>query len=1134
VGENVPNTITDSWTGTTGGDWKDAADWSTGQVPGSSNNAVIDTATVQTITYTGADRSVVDSLSFGQDTFVMSAGSLTVLTTGSFADGLQQSGGAILGGAIALMGNSLFTGGSITGSASFSNAGTATLGTYGIYGGAQFANTGTIVQTGTVSIGNGSGTGAAIVNEAGTYDIAANVSVAGKAASAQFTNDATLQKSGATGTSVVAVDFTNAATGTISALAGNLEFAGKTTALAGALTGPGEISVGAGMVTVAAGTSIAAGTFGILGRANVDLGGAVNMANLFDEASGGNSTLNVGSFALTLTGAASVVGGGGTAVLTGSGSVTNDGTLTVSGSMGVGKSLSFLNDGTVIDSGNLGFGTGKGVPVVTNAAGATWDLAHDAGFVTNNETAFSNAGTLAKISGNGTSTLADNVTSTGAIESAIGVLDFSGKSNSFGGTIGGSGAVAFDGYGTTTLQGGLVLSVATIDLDTQATVVLAGAQSFAGRFVDKAISGIAIDLNHFQLTLSGAVTFGGYQPVVNGPGTLSTSGTTTLYGNDGLTLDGSVDWQNTGAVFGQAPLTLGGSGSGSVTIVNAATGVFNVNDDFIATVGPSAAASFTNDGLFEQTTTTGIVALGVDFDNTGRVLSNTGLIDFEGVANALGGTITGAGAVAFDGGGVTTLEPGLVLSVGTIELNAATLALTSSLGYAGILTTDGNDGPTFGLGTSTLTLSGQDMLSGLTFDGAGTVVTSGSTTLSGCLLGGTATWDNTASITETGGLTLGDGSGDPVQFVNTASGTYNLAGDYHLSVGLSTNSTLTNDGVFEKTSGSQQGGTVIYANFMNAGTMDVADGNLLLQGPTSVIGGTLSGAGTIYLSNSTTLATAAPITVGEVELQSGTFALAADQIFTGFVTIPSGYATIDLDGHQLQLDGSFFSSGFNGFSTSYIDGPGTFVTNGSSTVTLAMQLDGGATWTNNGNLNDTGGLYIGDPSSTAASFVNAAGAVFDIGNGADINMGTGTFSTLTNDGLFEKTGGGGTSPIYSEFVNNGTISVSSGTIEFVGYNLGGGNYESLFVNNGTIDPSDTVTYDIYGDVFIAAPASATVPAASLMPDFGQSTMGDAKPNSDCMSETTVGKAGWIHAGLDQNFPETFSAAHGVMLDHSAQ
>jgi len=1143
-GNIVPSTTTDSWTGTAGGDWKDAADWSTGQVPGSGNDAVIDTATVQTITYTQADKSVVNSLTVGEDIFTMSAGSLTILTTGSFADGLQQSGGKILAGAITLMGTSSFTGGSIAGSASFSNAGTATLGSYGIYGAAMFANTGTVVQTGAVLIGNGSGTGAAILNQAGTYDITANVNVTGKAASAQFTNEATLEKSGATGTSVIGLDFTNTASGTISALAGNLEFAGKTTALAGALTGPGEISVGAGVVTLAGGTSITAGTFGILGKASVDLGGAVSIPNLFDEASGGNTTLNVGSFALTLTGAGSVVGTGGTAGLTGSGSVVNEGTLTVSGSMGLGKTLSFLNDGTIVDSGNFYFGTGKGVPVVTNAAGATFDLAHNAGFTNKNAAAFSNAGTLAKISGNGVSTLADDVTSTGVITSAISVLDFSGAANSFGGTISGAGAVTFDGFGTTTLQPGLVLSVATLNLDSGATVLLAGAQSFAGKFSDNStISGIAIDLGHFQLALSGAVTFGGYDAVVNGPGTLSTSGTTTL-SVDGLTLDGTVDWQNSGTVSGHAPLTLGGSGSGSVTIVNSATGVFNVNDDFSATVGAAAEASFTNDGLFEQTSTTGVVAVGVDFDNTGRVLSSTGLIDFEGAANSLGGTISGASAVAFDGGGVTTLEPGLVLSVGAIELDAATLALTSNLGYAGGVTSDGNDGPAIMLGTYTLTLSGQDSLDGVTIDGAGTFATSGSTTLSLCTLGGTATWDNTGVISDAAGLTLGDNSGDAVQFVNSASGTYNLVSDDHMQVGVSTNSTFTNDGVFEKTSGVASGGSVIYPNFINAGILDVAAGNLLLQGPTSVIGGTLSGAGTISLSNSTTLETVSKITVNETDLGSGQFTLAADQTVSGTLVILNGYDTISLNGYLLQLAGPFSVYHFNGIGTPVIDGPGTFVTSGASTFSNAINVGSGATWINNGNLNDIGGMGIGDGGSAAASFVNAAGGVFDVGDGAWITMGSGTFSALTNDGLFEKTGGGGSSLIFSEFVNNGTISVSSGTIEFVGYSLGGGNYESLFVDNGAIDPSDVVTYGTNGNVFISAPGSMTA-QASLLPDFAQPMLGDARgdtvlakadwayPAETRAADAQIGAGvGWSHASVGEGFSATALAVHATLLDHS--
>ena len=50
-------------------------------------------------------------------------------------------------------------------------------------------------------------------------------------------------------------------------------------------------------------------------------------------------------------------------------------------------------------------------------------------------------------------------------------------------------------------------------------------------------------------------------------------------------------------------------------------------------------------------------------------------------------------------------------------------------------------------------------------------------------------------------------------------------------------------------------------------------------------------------------------------------------------------------------------------------------------------------------------------------------------------------SFFINNGLFEKTGGGGVSNVTSDFVNNGTITVTSGSVSFSGG----------FTNNGVID-----------------------------------------------------------------------------------
>lgn len=1066
---------TDSWAVNAGGDWKDSTDWTTGAVPGSGNDAVIGTASVQQITYTSADKSIVNSLTVGQDMFAMSGGTLNILTSASFADGLQQSGGTLQGGMISLMGNSRFTGGSITGSASLANSGSATLSAYAIYDAATLTNTGTVNQTGTIKLGNMSGTGAAIINEAGVYDLTANVNITAVVATASFTNDALLETTGAAGTRVISTDFTNTATGTIAALAGNIEFTGKTTALGGTLSGAGEISVGAGVVTIAGGTSIDAGTFGIVGRTSADLAGSVSVANLFDEAENGNTTINVGSFTLTLTGAAKVASKGGTDVLVGSGSVVNAGSLTVSGSMSLANTLSFINDGTVVDSGIFGFGRGSGAPALTNAAGATFDLALDAGLGVQNGAAFNNAGTLAKISGNFKSTLLDNVTSSGVINSAAGLLDLSGTTNSIGGTVSGTGAVAFDGSGKTTLQAGLVLSVATIELESQATLILAGTQSFAGNFVDIPNSTTTIKLNHSQLALSGAASFGGYQAIVDGPGTLSTSGTTRLSG-DGLTLDGTVRWQNSGMVIGQAALSLGSVGT--VNVVNARSGVFDVNDNFSITVGGSAEAVFTNAGLFEQTGASGAVEIGSDFSNTGRIIAETGLIDFAAAANVIGGTVGGAGTVEFDNG-VTTLEHGVALSVGNIQLDEATLALAANASYAKTFTASGSS--SLSLGDYTLTLGGQTTLDNTFIGGSGTLVTSGTTILDGgrTYLVGTAVWRNTGTFENESNINLGDSSGDITQFINTASGLYESAGT-SIEPNDMTSSIVANAGTFDVLASADW--SIIGANFSSTGTLDVAaGGTILFRGPTTTLGGTLTGAGSVIFGNDITWQFSSSATVTVQSITFGTpnadLTLDSSAIVAGEFNIECDQATqdtVNLDGYALELlSTTNFLTTKNGGTASLTIDNGSLVTFGTTNVVLTTTLNA-TDWANYGTLSfaDYGTLTLGNGITfdENANFINVAGAVFDIQAGAALSQIGSPDSYVQNDGLFDQTSGTGTTTIAMQFINNGTLTVTAGTIEIYGVQQPNGtwvsNYSGDGVINGVVAPRDS-----HMDMIISAPGN---------------------------------------------------------------
>ena len=99
-------------------------------------------------------------------------------------------------------------------------------------------------------------------------------------------------------------------------------------------------------------------------------------------------------------------------------------------------------------------------------------------------------------------------------------------------------------------------------------------------------------------------------------------------------------------------------------------------------------------------------------------------------------------------------------------------------------------------------------------------------------------------------------------------------------------------------------------------------------------------------------------------------------------------------------------------------------------------------WENTGTVTQSvGTVFIGDSNGDSVILDNMG--TYDITDDSGISDGSSTTSDIENAGLFEKTGGTGTSVIAPSVTNDGTIIRSSGKIEFQNAVIGDGNGHDL-------------------------------------------------------------------------------------------
>ena len=1025
----VPALVT--WLNPAGGDWNTAANWVGGVVPSATDDAVIpDLPGTPTITF--SSDTTVRSVVSAERIFFDGGRNWTITADSSLNAGIDLSAASrvITGGVLTLAGASSVADGRFDGTGSVRQTGTMTLVSGALDANTSFNNEGTIIQSGGRLYLARSAAAVFVNTPSGTQTITSNVAdlqaiQAGNGGT--YTNQGLLQRTAGTANLLVVGPVANQ--GTIDTQTGSLDFvstathSGTFTTAAGAST-----RFTNGTPTFAAGTAFT-GAGAVVVTTNVTATGSFSLPNLSLSFVNG-ATLTVGSGAtVTLTGTTAL----SNATLAGSGTVVTAGTTTVSITTGVSGNLT--NTGSFTVSGGAQLVLNPASAAFTNAVGATFTLASTANpGITGISGNFINSGLVqATAAGNDQSFSMGNFssTSTGVFRAAASGRTFqvpntgtqAGKFEAVAGatltiqngTATWAGATIGGGGGTVRSLGGTV----NITADTTAN----GATFVSGTYTVSAGK---------TLTLSGANTVSGGTFAV--AGTMRNTGTVALTGALSLS---SGTFANAGTVTQTASGTIATAGA-TATLLNEAGGTIDLQGT--TGLGSFGQGAFTNLGTLTRSGNAGTVAIDIPFSGNGAIDTQTGTLQFQRNATFSGAIATSSGAITrFTNAATFNFNGGTALAgAGTVEFANGTFNVNADVSATNVLWNSAFGTTTVAVG-KTLTLTGPTSeWSAGTITGSGTVRNTGTlavTTVANRSLSGTLKNAGTVVIPVGAAIDVG-GTGS---LENEAGGTLDLPGNGVSLLGSAGADQIVNAGTL-----SVSGSVSITARLSNTGTVRAAGGYVALFGAVAQLTGptndrtltagawAATSGGTLQFPAGTTIKTIA--TGAAMELSGATSSIPALTATTvgGTLSVVGG-ATLVGSGFGLSVSaGGLVSVGTGSSLTTYasVDNAGTVVVAGDFPVSSYLQtagltrLDGGSLasssfYATGGTLAGTGTIF--DVQLTAATLAPGAspGILTITGN---LTLGSGSVTQIEVQGTNPAT------PDFDQIIVSGTATLA-GTLQ---------------------------------------------------------------------------------------------------------
>lgn len=657
----------------------------------------------------------------------------------------------------------------------------------------------------------------------------------------------------------------------------------------------------------------------LAGTYTITLGSAVTVNTINLGAASGTQTLEVSGFSLTLN-SDSVVNARGVLVV--NQTLNGAGNLNVIGTLEHRGTISGAGTVNIVSGATLNIGGSQPTLSRTLNNGGTTNYAATNSFVFANgrfnnlpsglfnvgaeklifqsggTNLFSNAGTIRKATGTGTTTFFLPFNNSGTVDLLSGALDF-GVSGTSSGQFNGAAGTTLS-FNNQTLTAGSLINVPTL-------VISGGTNSIAGTYNvsgTSTISGTVTITGNVSnvgslLDIDGRVDFNSNNivaPTITIDGVLAGSANVSPTATGTINFNGTMVGTGATNIPAGATLNIGGSQPQLLrTINNSGTANYNVSNSFVFSNGtfinlPGATFNvqverliftsggtnlFSNTGTLRKATGTATTNISVPFNNNGTVDLQTGTLEF----GLSGGTSTNG---AFNGAANTTFRftsltlqaaasvtaPNVVLSglsniAGTYNVSAGT-SISGTANFSGNILNVGNTLDIFGtanfnsnnITAQTITVNG--LLSGTanvspnasgTFNFNGTMSGAGATNIpAGATLniGGsqpqlqrTLNNSGTAIYNSVNSLVFSGGT-----FNNLAGGSFDARADNLIFASGGTN-LFSNAGTLEKTQGA--GTTNFNLNVTNTGTVEAKSGTLGFNavynqsaGTTRLNGGNLS------------------------------------------------------------------------------------------------------------------------------------------------------------------------------------------------------------------------------------------------------------------------------------------------------